>query len=104
MTELRVCIGSSCHLKGSYNVVQAFQQLIEEEHLHGRVVLKTGFCMKECGQPGVMVSLDGQPHRLTPDRAREFFYEVVLPRLEVPPERKAMIREPRLNYEQQRVG
>jgi NADH:ubiquinone oxidoreductase subunit E len=101
MLELRVCIGSSCHLKGSYNVIQTFQQLIEEKHLHARVVLKSSFCMKECGQPGVMVSLDGKACRLTPDHARDFFLENVLPRLETPPERASKIRAPRMNYAQQ---
>jgi NADH:ubiquinone oxidoreductase subunit E len=104
MTELRVCIGSSCHLKGSYNVVSTFQQLIEEEKLHSRIVLKTGFCMKECGEPGVMVSLDGQPNRITPDHARDFFYECVLPRLALPPERAPKIRAPLMAYARQKVG
>ena len=31
--KITVCIGSSCHLKGSYNVIQAFQQMIEEGRL-----------------------------------------------------------------------
>ena len=36
MVEVSVCIGSSCHLKGSYNVIQAFQQMIEENGLHDK--------------------------------------------------------------------
>ncbi|MGN0592047.1 MAG: (2Fe-2S) ferredoxin domain-containing protein, partial [Ruminococcus sp.] len=34
MVELNVCIGSSCHLKGSYNIIHTFQHLIEEKGLH----------------------------------------------------------------------
>jgi NADH:ubiquinone oxidoreductase subunit E len=104
MTEIRVCIGSSCHLKGSYNVVQTFQQLIEEEQLHDRVVLKTSFGMKECGRPGVMVSLDGEACRITADRARSFFFENVVPRLEESPEGASSIRAPRMVHSQKRAG
>jgi NADH:ubiquinone oxidoreductase subunit E len=37
MVELTVCIGSACYLKGSYNVIQTFQQIIEEKSLHDRI-------------------------------------------------------------------
>ena len=46
MIELSVCIGSSCHIKGSYNVIQTFQQMIEENNLHNEVDFKGTFCMK----------------------------------------------------------
>lgn len=52
MTELVVCIGSSCHVRGAYNVLQTFQHLIEEHNLHGRIELKAAFCMKECYRQG----------------------------------------------------
>ena len=70
--ELNVCVGSSCHLKGSYNVIQIFQQLIEEAGLHDKVTMKATFCMKQC-QEGVSVSLDGQPFSILPETSREFF-------------------------------
>lgn len=31
--EIYVCIGSSCHLKGSYNIINAFKELIAEYKL-----------------------------------------------------------------------
>jgi len=82
MTELSVCIGSSCHLKGAYNVLQTFQQLIEEYHLHECLVFKASFCYKQCGQEGVSVSLNRTAYRLQPAEARTFFLERVLPALE----------------------
>lgn len=81
MTELSVCIGSACHLKGSYNVIQIFQQLIEENALHGKVDFKGTFCMKQCRNNGVSVSFDGRSYIITPETAREFFTANVLPRL-----------------------
>jgi len=79
MIELRVCIGSSCHLKGSYNVIQTFLQLIEEHALHDRVDLKSTFCMKRCAYAGVGISLNGEAYHIIPDKASEFFMTTVLP-------------------------
>ena len=33
MIKISVCIGSSCHLKGSYNVINGFQHVIEKNNL-----------------------------------------------------------------------
>ena len=62
MIELSVCIGSSCHIKGSYNVIQTFQQMIEENNLHGQVDFKGTFCMKQCDKPGVAVAIDNEKY------------------------------------------
>ncbi|MDR2893765.1 MAG: (2Fe-2S) ferredoxin domain-containing protein [Deltaproteobacteria bacterium] len=77
MLELNVCIGSSCHLKGSYNVIQTFQQIIEDEALHDRVEMKAQFCMKQC-QNGVSVAMNGKVFSVSPETARQFFRETVL--------------------------
>ncbi|MEZ4358505.1 MAG: (2Fe-2S) ferredoxin domain-containing protein [Eubacteriales bacterium] len=79
MTELRICIGSSCHLKGSYNVLQTFRHLIEEEKLYDKIELKATFCMKECHRPGVSVTLNGENYSIPAESAREFFKTKVLP-------------------------
>lgn len=80
MATLSVCIGSSCHLKGSYNVIQTFQQMIEEYHLGDDVLdFKASFCMKQCQNPGVGVSLDGAVFSVRPEEARAFFRDNVLP-------------------------
>ena len=51
MVNLSVCIGSACHIKGSYNMISMFQQMIEENQLHDKVELKGVFCMGNCGRP-----------------------------------------------------
>ena len=78
MTEISVCIGSSCHLRGSYNIVQAFLQLIEENSLHDKVHLKGSFCMKECDQAGVNINLNGEIFNISPESAFDFFNEKIL--------------------------
>jgi len=55
MLEIKICVGSSCHLKGSYNVINEFQHLIEEKALHDKIDIKATFCMKQCQKNGVAV-------------------------------------------------
>lgn len=82
MTELLVCIGSACHLKGAYNVISTFQHLIETHHLHEQIAFSAKFCTKECHKPGVAVSLNGVKCVIAAEEARTFFQERVLPAVE----------------------
>jgi NADH:ubiquinone oxidoreductase subunit E len=79
MLELSVCIGSSCHMKGSYNIIQLFQQMIEENALHDKIEFKASFCMKLCQGEGVAVSVAGNAYHIKPELAREFFQTTILP-------------------------
>lgn len=79
MVELSVCIGSSCHLKGSYNIIQLFQQMIEENRLHDKVDFKANFCMRECQGTGVAVSVNGTAYHIQQETAREFFKDTIMP-------------------------
>ena len=78
MVEVKICIGSSCHLKGSYNVIQCFQQMVETGGLHDKIEMKAQFCMKQC-QQGVSVSVGNQVYSVSPETARTFFQNTVLP-------------------------
>ncbi|MDR1248953.1 MAG: (2Fe-2S) ferredoxin domain-containing protein [Treponema sp.] len=82
MLELTVCIGSACHIKGAYNVIQTFQQLIEEKSLHDKIQFKSGFCMKQCQFPGVSVDVNGKRHSVDADKAGEFFVSELEPALQ----------------------
>jgi len=70
--KVTICIGSSCHLKGSRQVVEQFQKLIEEKQLKDKVELGGTFCIGEC-QKGVCVTVDGEIYSVTPENAEEFF-------------------------------
>ena len=54
-----VCVGSSCHLKGSYDVIQKLQKLIAENNLEDKVTLKASFCLGNCSN-GVSMRIDGE--------------------------------------------
>ena len=79
--ELSVCMGSSCHLKGSYNIIQIFQRAIEETRLHDKIEFKATFCMREYQNRGVAVSLGDEHYDLQPSTARDFFVNTVIPLL-----------------------
>ena len=82
MTQLSVCIGSACHLKGAYNVISTFQHLIETHNLHDKIAFSAKFCTKECHKPGVAVALNGVKSVIAAEEARKFFLEQVLPAVE----------------------
>ena len=75
--KVTVCIGSSCHIKGSRQVVEEFQYLISQNNLKEKVELGGTFCMGEC-QKGVCVTVDDKFFSVTPETAKEFFEKEIL--------------------------
>ena len=75
--RITVCIGSSCHVKGSRQVVRALQQLIADNNLADKVELGGTFCLSNC-QKGVCVTVDDEIFSVTPDSVNAFFTENVL--------------------------
>lgn len=70
--KVTVCIGSSCHIKGSRQVVEQLQQLIADNGLKEKVDLSGTFCMGKC-QQGVCVTVDDQFHSVSPETVEQFF-------------------------------
>lgn len=75
--KVTVCIGSSCHLKGSRQVVEQLQSLVAENKLEDKVELGGTFCMGKC-QQGVCVTVDDQFHSVSPDTVNDFFQNEIL--------------------------
>ena len=75
-----VCIGSSCHIKGSRQVVESLQRLVAENKLDDKVELSGTFCMGEC-QKGVCVTVDGEFFSVSPDTVEDFFKDSILAKL-----------------------
>lgn len=78
--KVTVCIGSSCHIKGSRQVVENLQNLISENNLSDKVDLAGAFCMGNC-QKGVCVKIDEQIYSVTPETTEEFFTTEILERV-----------------------
>ena len=64
--KVTVCIGSSCHLKGSRQVVETLRRLIEENHLENKVEISGTFCLGQC-QKGVCVTIGDTVYSVTPE-------------------------------------
>ena len=77
MIKITVCIGSSCHIKGSRQVVEQLQYLIAKNNLNDKVELSGTFCMGKC-QNGVCVKVNDELFSLTPDQVNEFFEKNVV--------------------------
>ena len=77
MLKITVCIGSSCHIKGSRQVVEQLQYLIAQNKLGDKVELGGTFCMGRC-QQGVCVTVNDSFHSVTPETTEEFFLKEVL--------------------------
>ena len=78
--KITVCIGSSCHIKGSRSVVEQLQYLIAQNNLGDKVELGGTFCMGKC-QQGVCVTVDDEFFSVTPDTVTDFFEKEVKAKL-----------------------
>lgn len=80
MIKVTVCIGSSCHIKGSRQIVDALQSLITKNNLKEKIELGGTFCMGKC-QQGVCVTIGDELFSVSPDTVNEFFEKEILSRV-----------------------
>ena len=78
--KITICIGSSCHVKGSRIVVERIQELVEENNLADKVSVKGAFCMGKCAD-GVCVTIDETLHSVSRDEVDGFFEKEVLAKI-----------------------
>ena len=77
---ITICIGSSCHLKGSRTIIQKLEELITEHQLNDKIELNGSFCMGECSN-GVCVKMNDELFSVSPETVNTFFENEVLRRL-----------------------
>ena len=83
MVFVQICVGSSCHLKGSQEIVELLENAVAEHHIEDDVVLSGSFCIGKCNRIGVTVQIDDDIHvGITKENFKEFFQENVLNKLE----------------------
>ena len=79
---IQICVGSSCHLKGSEQIVSLFQKAIEERHLEDKITLAGSFCVGRCNREGVTVQVDDEIITgVTPATFDQFFQTEILQKL-----------------------
>ena len=75
--KVTICIGSSCHLKGSRPIIEQLQDLVNEHNLQDKVELSGAFCMQNCVN-GVSVTVDGELFSVKPENVKDFFVTQIL--------------------------
>ena len=79
MLIVQICVGSSCHLKGSPEIVDLLQKAVAEYHLEDEVVLAGSFCIGKCNRIGVTVQINDDVHvGVTKENFKEFLNEHIL--------------------------
>jgi NADH:ubiquinone oxidoreductase subunit E len=79
MIIVRICVGSSCHLKGSAQIVELLQKAVADNNIESEVTLAGSFCIGKCNRVGVTVQVDDDIHTgITVENFREFFNENIL--------------------------
>jgi len=79
---IQICVGSSCHLKGSPEIVELLQKAVEEYHLEDEVTLTGSFCIGKCNRIGVTVQVDDDIYTgVTKETFKEFFADNILSKL-----------------------
>ena len=74
---ITICIGSSCHLKGSRTIIQKLEELITERQLNEKIELNGSFCMGECSN-GVCVKINDELFSVSPETVNTFFENEVI--------------------------
>lgn len=87
---VKICVGSSCHLKGSYGVIETLQEVVARLGVVDKVTLQASFCLGCCAD-GVTLRcepvadcLDDEVvmlHHATAENVEQLFVTEVLPRL-----------------------
>lgn len=79
---IQICVGSSCHLKGSEEVVELFRNAVQEHRLESEITLAGSFCAGKCNRSGVTVQIDDDIYTgVTRESFKEFFAENVLKKI-----------------------
>ena len=80
--NIQICVGSSCHLKGSEQIVGLFQKAVEEHDLGDKITLAGSFCIGRCNHEGVTVQIDDEIITgVTPETFENFFETEILQKL-----------------------
>lgn len=79
MVIVQVCVGSSCHLKGSQGIIELLEEAVKEYNIEDDVVLTGSFCIGKCNRVGVTVQVNDDVHvGVTRENFRDFFKKNIL--------------------------
>lgn len=76
MIKINVCVGSSCHIRGSYKIIELLNNAVKENNLEDKVAVSAAFCLGHC-MNGVSVKVNDQIFGVNEDSFKDFFEEHV---------------------------
>lgn len=80
---IQVCIGSSCHLKGSYDIVALLQKAVQDSGYDCEITLAGSFCTGFCNRVGVTIAVDEEIiTQVTRENFREFWEKHIVSGIE----------------------
>lgn len=79
---IAVCLGSSCHVKGSKDIVEMLKVAVRTHGLEKKVKLSGSVCFGMCAADGANVKVDDEIITgITKENFNDFFKEKVLAKL-----------------------
>ena len=76
---IQICVGSACHLKGSYDIVELLKAKVHELGLENEITLAGSFCTGLCNREGVTVTVDDDIYTgITKESFPEFFNDKIM--------------------------
>lgn len=79
--NISICVGSSCHIKGSYDIIQLVKEAIAAHQLEDKINLSAAFCLGRCTD-GVTVKINEDIIcGVSKESFSEFFQNYVLSQL-----------------------
>lgn len=79
---VQICVGSSCHLKGSEEIIALLQNALQENGLDNEVTLAGSFCIGQCNRVGVTIQVDDDIITgVTKENFKDFFTASILNKL-----------------------
>lgn len=78
---IKVCVGTACHLSGSYDIIYGLQDIIDKYKLGDKISVNPGFCFGQCGKPVSVDIDDGNIYSLNKNNIESFFIDMILPKV-----------------------
>lgn len=80
---VQVCVGSSCYLKGSAEIVKFLEEQVEKNSLKDKITLAGNFCLGKCNRTGVTVTVDGEIFvGITPSNIAQLWNDKIISKLD----------------------
>ena len=76
---VQVCVGSSCHIRGSEKIIKLLQDYIQAYNFSDDITLAGSFCTGKCNNIGVTIKVNEQIITgITVENFNKFFDEYII--------------------------